>query len=403
MPPLIEFFTKMASAIFTLLLGKLLYDQTNSLWAFASAYGGEFLIVTLIQCYAGTISDRYSPCQILVIINVISFVAFISLSMTYSADSTFYLLIAAGIVYVARPFYRTSLFVLVKDVFKANELKIVNGKIAASSQLGQIVGLSMTGVMLSWYSESAVLYFMAVIYGVCLLASLLIKSKYAHQNHAEVTQKTALSWCDFINFTFGNRAFLIRLLSSFSIAVSLGGFYVLLAPLVANKFANDTQWLSWLSVSYAVGAIASGTLMKHFKSMLNKQSSDTALLINQCVSALAFLAFALFDQLSWLPILMFCFGVTTTLAAVSLAAYLQEMTLDGIAGRTAAIQNIIIAFGNAFAAFYCSCLFEWSFESAAIGLAFLLLLVSMVFLVVFAKHPIICNLQTTEILESGRN
>ncbi|UXI03043.1 MFS transporter [Photobacterium sp. TY1-4] len=387
-PVIIEFFTKMASAIFTLVLGKLLFDQTNSLWAFATAYGGEFLIVTLIQLYAGSIADRYSPAKILIAINTLSLTAFGFLAATYEMSATLSLLLAAGMVYVSRPFYRTALFVLVRDVASESEFKLVNGRIASASQLGQIIGLSLTGLFLSWYSHAAVFYLMDLIYGICLLLSLFLYVRISGQGkpvQREVSDP--LHWRDFFHFAGRDRAFAVRLVSSFSIAVSLGGFYVLLAPLVAAKFGDDTTWLSWLSVSYATGAIVSGILMKQLSQRFKEQSSDRRLLLNQMLSAFAFFCYGYFDQLVWLPLLLFCFGVSTTLAAVSLSSFLQVRTLSGVAGRTAAIQNIVIAAGNTFVAFYCSWLFERSFSTAAMGLAALLFILMLGFGVMFRAWP----------------
>lgn len=387
MPPIIEFFTKMASAIFTLLLGKLLYDQTNSLWAFATAYGGEFVIVSIIQLYAGTFADRYSPTKILIAINALNVIVFGTLSIGYDDPSTLGLLFAAAMVYVSRPFYRTSLFVLVREITNKQHLKVVNGRITSCSQLGQIVGLSLTGLLLSSYTSIKVLYLMTFIYCFCFAVSIFIYLKHIEKYSGQKSNMKKLNWSDFAFVINNNRSFLVRLLSSFSIAVSLSGFYVLLAPLVSEKFSNNTEWLSWLSVSYALGAILSGIFVKQSEVLVTTRSSDNFLLLNQVVSSFSFLSYGLCDELFWLPVLLFCLGTTTTLAAVSLASYLQTITLDGIAGRTSAVQNIIIAFGNAFAAFFCSFLFEWSFDVAAIGLALLILTLMCLSITCFKLFP----------------
>lgn len=387
-PAYIEFFTKMASAIFTLLLGKLLYDQTNSLWAFATAYGGEFLIVTLIQLYAGSFADRYAPARILIAINALSVSVFLFLAMSYDVLYSVSLLIAAAMVYVFRPFYRTSLFVLVREIAAKDELKVVNGRMTSASQLGQIIGLSLTGLFLSWYSEIAVFYLMTLIYGFCFVLSLSIYRRRRFNTTAEAQEKPQqLNWHDFVDFIKSDRAFSVRLASSFSIAASLGGFYILLAPLVAAKFSDNTVWLSWLSVSYASGAILSGILMKQFHRRFQSLSSDFHLMLNQGISAVAFLCYGLFEQLLWLPVMLFCFGASTTFAAVSLASFLQSRTLNGVAGRTAAAQNILIAAGNTFVAFYCSYLFDWSFDAAALGLALLILVLMCFFFGVCRLYP----------------
>ncbi|WP_408622861.1 MFS transporter [Celerinatantimonas yamalensis] len=378
----------MASAIFTLLIGKLLYDETNSLWAFATASGGEFIIVTIIQLAAGALADRHAPTKILIVINALCMAVFILLAFIYHWAPTVGLLLAAGIVYVFRPLYRTSLFVLVRKMVATNDLRAVNGQIASASQLGQIIGFALTGIILSWTSEVAVFYLMALIYGFCLLLSTFI---YYRQDVVQLavtsSKKELLNWADFVQFSKGHHAFIVRLASSLSIAISLGGFYVLIAPLVTAKFTDNSQWLSWLSVSYALGATISGILVKKSEQFLKVLSSDKLLMINQIISATTFLCCGLLNQLVWLPILLFCFGVTTTLAAVSLSSYLQTVALSGVMGRTSAIQNIFIAAGNAGVAFFCAWIFNWSFNAAAIGLGLLILFIMCLFLLVFRRYP----------------
>lgn len=386
-PCFIEFFTKMASAIFTLLLGKLLFDQTNSLWAFASAYGGEFVIVALIQIFAGSAADKYSPTKILLLINALSCGLFFALAQYYQHMPIIGLFVAAAMVYVARPFYRTSLFVLIRSVNDKSQLATANGRMTSSSQLGQIIGLSLTGWLLSRYSEVSLLQLMTSLYAVCLVLIFVAHRSYKSNSARNSNKSQPLSWRDFFQFSQNQRAFLVRLTSSFSIALSLGGFYVLLAPLVAEKFANNSNWLSSLSLSYALGAITSGIAVKRYNALLKTASSDRLLALNQGISSLVFFSCGLFPDLSWLPVLLFLFGSSTTFAAVSLASYLQSTTLDGIAGRTAAAQNIIIAMGNAFVAFYCSFWFSWSFQAAAIALGALIGAIMLIYLAVLDHYP----------------
>ena len=387
-PVYIEFFTKMSSAIFTLLLGKLLFDEANSLWAFASAYGGEFVIVTLIQMYAGSIADKYSPLRILIFTNAISSIVFISLFTVYDYFLSHSLFIAAAIVYIFRPFYRTSLFVLIRTVAKKEELKVLNGRVTSASQLGQIFGLTLTGAMLSFYSVNYIFLAMAIIYISCLFMSI----KFCTSSHYNCSTNARgdgnrINWREFGQFLKLEKHFSIRLLSSFSIAFCLGGFYVHLAPVVVEKFANSEIWLSILSVSYAAGAIISGMLIKKTNNSLSNTSSDNLLLFNQILAIATFMSFGLFDNLYWVPILLFTFGISTTLSAVGLSTYLQNNTLDEVAGRTAAAQNIVIASGNALVAFYSSYLFDYSFIYSSIGVSIILFFQAIFFRVLFLLYP----------------
>ena len=387
-PIYIEFFTKMASAVFTLLLGKVLFDQTNSLWAFATAYGGEFLIVSIIQLYAGSLADKYSPIKLLILINTLSISTFIILALSYDILLSTGMLIAAMVVYIFRPFYRTCLFVLIRNLVEEDELKVLNGRVTSASQFGQVIGLSATGLMLFHTSEVLIFYVMAFIYLLCLSMSMYLNKKCQFKSHSSKTSMdTYVSWRSFFKFCQQKKPFTVRLISSFSIAVSLAGFYVLLAPLVADEFSNNEIWLSFLSVSYALGAIISGILIKTLMTKLPNLTSDRLLLLNQIIGTACFLSYALIETLIWLPALLFLFGISTTLAAVSLSSFLQFNTLDEIAGRTAAIQNIVIAAGNAFVAAFASFLFDMSFHYAAIGVALCLMVLSVIFMVCFKLYP----------------
>jgi len=338
--------------------------------------------------YAGSLADKYSPIKLLILINTLSISTFIILALSYEILLSTGLLVAAMMVYIFRPFYRTCLFVLIRNLVEEDELKVLNGRVTSASQFGQVIGLSATGLMLFHTSEVLIFYFMAFIYLLCLSMSVYLNKKCDFNSQSLKTSiNTYVSWRSFFIFCRQKKPFTVRIMSSFSIAVSLAGFYVLLAPLVADKFSNNEVWLSLLSVSYALGAIISGILIKAMMTKFPNLSSDRLLLFNQIIGATSFLSYALIDTLVWLPALLFLFGISTTLAAVSLSSFLQINTLDEIAGRTAALQNIVIASGNAFVAVLASFLFDISFHHAAIGVALCLLVLSVIFMVCFNLYP----------------
>ncbi len=404
LPAYIELFTKMCSAIFILMLGKLLFDHTGSLWAFATAFGSEFLIVSGMQYFAGKASDTFSPIKILLLCSLFSISTFTLFVFTYEYDPTMTLFFGALTIFVSRPFYRSALYVFVRNSIEKKHHARVNSRISAGSQLGHIIGLSFTGFVLAIYSE---IYLFELITAIFVLCFILIKWADIDsdlQSEKEYDNKNInTSWGEFYCYCLSNKAFSVRLLSSFSIAVSLGAFYVLLTPTVSAKFGGDSSWQSILGTSYALGVISGGVLSKFYQQQVQRISSDSIMYVNQITAAVVFFCYGYFDSLIAMPLLLLCFGITSSLSTVRLSMFLQHYVTEDIAGRTSAIQNVMLAFGNVVIAYFVAYLHDISFQYAAIGVACLSVLMMILNVLVYSLYPIIASDNQSELVAVEKN
>ncbi|MGF1763741.1 MFS transporter [Aliivibrio kagoshimensis] len=388
LPAYIELFTKMTSAIFTLMLGKLLFDHTGSLWAFATAFGSEFLIVSGMQYYASRASDTFSPIKILLLCNFFSIAIFTLFVFTYEYEPTVTLLLGALTIFVSRPFYRSALYVFVRNSVDKKDLARVNSRISAGSQLGHIIGLSFTGFVLATYS---VIYLFELITVIFILCFILIKwadlDSDLQSEKAYSNTNLNTSWREFFTYCNHHKAFTTRLMSSFSIAISLGAFYVLLTPTVSAKFGGDSSWQSILGTSYALGVIAGGVMGKFYQKQVQRICSDNMMYVNQIIATAVFFCYGYFDSLGAMPALLLCFGVSSSLSAIRLSTFLQYSVTEDIAGRTSAVQNVMLALGNVVIAYFIAYMHDISFQYAAIGVSCFSALMLFINFLLYRRYP----------------
>ncbi|MCV2884446.1 MFS transporter [Aestuariibacter sp. AA17] len=381
-----EFSINIARGIFTLALGMLLYEATDSLWAFTFAILGEFGVSILIQGMAGTIVDKFGARWVLPFATlsnsaIIGTILFANPELINQPNLL--LLIAMGL-YISKPFIRNSVFVLIADLSEKDKLEKFNGYMSISLQCGQLLGMALAGVMLERYSSTTVLF--GVFWGftaaficysfVCLFAP------NATTEPSDNSQSG--SWIKVFKFIMNSKEMIVVIgIATFDyLAIAL--FNLLLAPAVKHNFDNLARWLSIIDIAFAVGAIAGGIFIAKAVSPANLRLPAT--LASMLSAASLYLLYVYDGHGVAVVVSTILFGFFTTASTVSWMSVQQASFPSEIRGRLASTRYISNACVAALGCMLVSYANDINFKQAAlVAFALMLMMAITVAVVQFRK------------------
>ena len=382
-----EFSINVASGIFTLTIGKLLYDMTGQLWAFAGVFFVELLATMLLQGFSGSITDKFGPRKILLVsINTLTVVLLLLSLMSFLTNENLYIFVAfAAAITISKPFTKNAVFTLIPSVVDKDNIEKLNAIISASLQSGQIFGLVVGGIILSFESKQLIpstITFFLFISAVAYYIFFKQIDNRANNNRSDITRtqrEQKLNWLYTLKVIMSNPILMIALVITTFDFMALGIFNLLLAPVVKYNFNNNTNWLLILELAFAFGAIITGAVASRVK--INAEYKLLFTLLSS-FSLMLFLSCYYFKLSSVVTLLaIFLMGVSSTLSVVAWSATVQKLSDDKIRGKISSIRLMLNTLLPAFvvlavSAFYQSGGFKHALLIALFG-AMLMVLISI--------------------------
>lgn len=126
--PLGVLITNIGNGMYTLAVGKLLYDQTGSSTPFAMLLMLEAILTFSTQAIASSAVDRGRAKQCAVIAEAIRGFAVLTASAFVFAGHTASILLAAIVINLLRPFYRTASFAIGPMIADGKQLAVYNAR-----------------------------------------------------------------------------------------------------------------------------------------------------------------------------------------------------------------------------------------------------------------------------------
>lgn len=225
----------------------------------------------------------------------------------------------------------------------------------ACMQLGNIAGLLLAGYMIAYKLNLWIIFALTLCYilsGFVFMSGRFINKKFK--------LKKSASWLEgFRYLTRKNNRYLTTLvvLSSLDYAAVML-FNITLFPLVMHVFNNDPRWISYLDISFSLGAILFVTFC--FKNALKPKPWLFAL-SSMIFGLLLFLYGIKCDHF----FLLFLVAVTSgilNLCIVSWNAEIQKQTEKTHIGRVSSAKFLVVSLTTSCAAFAFSKLESLGFE-----------------------------------------
>lgn len=321
----------------TLVLGLFLYQQTGDLWAFAAAFVSQSAFSLLLQGVAGAVTDKVRPKNVLVwsaAFEVALFVAVLSLVGDFDSSATGALAIAIGLS-LSRPFRRSSNFAVIYELVPDNRYERINAYLSMSLQIGQALGMVAAGVMLESLSPQRIFELIALLHVGELIAAYMLRRQPSLR---QLEEKARAPLAEVARYVRQHPQILnICAIGAVDFAL-IALFNLLLAPAVEQQFGGSGRWMTFLDMSFALGALVGGAYMSARRSPLGMQLYPTVGAIAAAMATFACFAF-MAPPVVMLPAVA-TMGYFVTLSTVVWSSGLQLATPPRMKGRLSTLRIV---------------------------------------------------------------
>jgi hypothetical protein len=340
--------TNVGNGMYTLAVGKLLYDQTGSVAAFGGVIILEHVVTFLLHAVAGPWVDRGDPRRILVGVDLVRG-GFICLASTLLGlgNVTTWIVLTTLVIQVPRPFYRAANFALTPAVVPASGLTRFNGQASVYFQVGQLVGVLSAGPIIQHFGAAVcfalngVSFALAAVAVACVrVPRLEVQAARARPGVREAVLQLARDWREVFVLLRRDLGLLGHLIVSSGDYVAVALLNLALVPIVMQRHGGNTYWLSAIDGGFALGAIGGAMLVVFLE---RRGSARAAILVGLGGQGVALMAMGQVSH-AWTTVaLAFLAGATNTISVTVLVTTLQLRLQGPIKGRISSVRNLLTA------------------------------------------------------------
>ncbi len=360
---LAEFFINIARGIITLALGMYFYYESDGIWIFAMNILAEFIVILIIQGSIGSVIDKFGPKNSLLFATACSsFIVFIS-SFFVDINIIVLLTLMMQLINLFKPLIRNSIFTFTSQLAHTESVEKINARLSIALQSGQIIGMIVAGFMVGYGDLALTLQVISLTFLLSFISFVAFFSKKKVLTKDKKDQRKVGSWHEAVNFVLKSKKVqLILIVGSFDFT-SIVLFNIFLAPVVKYNFNNQTIWLTYLDLSFALGAIIAGMLIGRKEFFQKKYYTS----ISSCSAVIVFFCFTLALPPFITLITILGFGLSTTYSTVYWATQLQQLAPVNIKGRLASIKFVVTSFFISIASLIASFAHSYHFQLAILS------------------------------------
>lgn len=348
--PLGVLISNIGNGMYTLAVGKLLYDQTGSATSFAFLIMLESVLTFSTQAIASSAVDRGRAKQCAFIAEAVRGLAVILAAGFAVAGYPISIFLAAIVINLLRPFYRTASFAIGPMIAEGKNLALYNARTSTFFQVGQFIGAGIAGIIISVFSPITAIAMNGVSYllsAMCIaLAGIPGQKLLSHEGGGLSSVLLSINpkrfwkeWSDLLQLIVKNPKMmgLATLCTADFIVVSYVNMSY--APFLERTHAPD-WWLSIWDSAFALGAIVGAYLfgnMNHARTHMN--FTGLALV----VQGLTIAGVGLSKEALWLTPFMLFLGLSNAFSVSSFTYTLQITTPSEFRGRISGIRQFFIS------------------------------------------------------------
>lgn len=334
------FITNIGNGIYTLTIGKILYDKTGAPTAFGIVISAEYIINFLLQLFAGSFVDKNNPKHVSVYADFIrGIVLCITSTMLMLNGSTMWIFISILVINIAKPFYRASTFAIGPAVCNGDLLARYNSLYSMFLQMGQLLGVALAGILLKTIGNNFSLAVNGLSYILCGLAIFLAKIPFnANTEEKKYTIGVFINdWKEIKDVLYLDKSLALFILLAAGDFIAVNFVNLSLVPIVNVKLQNNVYWLSVFDGSFAVGAIvaASFTVL-----ILDKIGKKRVSILGGLLQGVLFIIMIFLNSGILILIFMFLLGAINTLSLTVFMTTIQKKSKGNIKGRIASIRQL---------------------------------------------------------------
>jgi hypothetical protein len=344
--PLGMFISNIGNGMYILAIGIILYNATGKTSTFAFMVVLQAILSFLTQSFASVISDKGFAKIAASSAEFLRGVIIIFCSLGSIFINTNFLVVAAALLSLLQPFYRTSIFVIGPLIAQDTELANYNARVSAFQQAGQLIGAGMAGLIISFFSPYAATFINGVSYLISSYTMTISDISSQQEGLTRFIRSLKFmgitvilkDWYDLIKHLMGNLSILFLALLGITDIVIASYLNIAYAPLLKHLQVG-TFWISIWDSLFAVGAILGVTLFGKLKRFHKNIQLSIIGLTMECV---LFLGFS-FASPQGIACLMFLIGVFNSISISSFSLSLQINAKQKFLGKISGVRQLCIS------------------------------------------------------------
>ena len=314
---------------FILVLGKTLYDAAQNANGFAGFLVGESVLGIVFSMVAGSLTDAAGSKRVIQWVTIACAVAMVSL-----AGQGAWLVAGALLVAMTKPFYRAAIFALGPTILAKDDLHRFNLRWSAATQVGQMLGIALGGVLLAWHWPVPAI--LCLIFLGAFFAVHSQRSFVAVHSNPTPPVRLMTDWLHLLPGILRTPRQLALLMLTGIDFVVIAAFNLLLAPINAQYFDGNPYFLSVADILFSAGILATASLMSRRNVAI---TTDRQRLIGLSVQVLLFTGWAIFPSPILFLVGSLLLGMGVYLASMANLTELQREAGDGHRGKMGAIRQ----------------------------------------------------------------
>lgn len=344
--PVGMFVSNIGNGMYILAIGIILYKSTGQTSTFTFMVVLQAILSFLTQSFASVISDKGFAKIAASSAELLRGFIIILCGLGAMFYSVKFLVIAAALLSLLQPFYRTSIFVIGPLIAQNTALAKYNARVSAFQQAGQLIGAAIAGLIIAVFSPYVAIF----INGLSYLFSAYTMRVSEIPEQEELLAKFIKS-LKFIGLTTVIKDWwlLIKHLAS-HISIFFLSFLgitdiiiasylnVIYAPLLGH-FHVGSYWISIWDSLFAFGAILGAILFGRLKRFHNNIKLS---IIGLTTEAALFFLFSVSGP-EEIVVLMFLIGIANSVSISSFSLSLQVNSKQELMGRVSGVRQLCVS------------------------------------------------------------
>ena len=342
--------SNIGNGMYTLAIGVILYGHTGKTSSFAFIVVLQAFLSFLTQSFASVISDKGFAQISATWAELFRGIIIITCGFLAYFIDVYYLVLAATLLSLLQPFYRTSIFVLGPMIADGIELAKYNSRVSAFQQIGQLVGAGIAGVIIA-FSPYLAIFLNGISYIVSSYTMLI--AKIDHQNKSTIRFLKSLhllklknvlkDWKELVTHLFERKLVLYLAILGVTDIVIANYINILYAPLLKHFRLTD-YWLSILDAMFAIGAIVG---VEWFGRSRKFHGNIILSMVGLVIQSVCFLSIVYLNAYYLIPV-MFILGVGNSISSSSFNLTLQIEAKKEFLGRISGVRQMSISLATTF-------------------------------------------------------
>ena len=286
--------------------------------------------------FVGVLIDRYPRLNLMMAINSVRVIAFLLFAIGLSYADHLWMCCCLNTIngFVFTTVGPTSM-ALIPELVDEDTYLVANSTTDVSIELGNITGMAVASLLMSWMSIERIFYLTALVMAVGISFLLLVKIENSRQGHLSSSAKWKNDLIAGLSYLRKNKALIVLYFVGSILFAQFMLSPILLAPFIKNFHHGSGTVFGVTELVLCLGILMGSFIIPHVCNRIGRMN-------------------CMFIAISWLSMMFFGISLAKSVMVVMLfygllglglplwsviASYSQELTIKSMQGRVQSVSN----------------------------------------------------------------